>query len=422
MTIVTRLLSLSSLEARRKKFQYRIINNDDRISKLPDELLHDILSRLSTKEAVMTSLVSPRWVDLWRWRPHLILDMRKVLNKTHINDIHKVSIRLANSMTKTLKNHGGPLESCIIHHYLSQCENGTLKSWINIATRMKDTKNLTLVNHNYHGIDERYQAKTLLRLRRDAFSHHSLTSLSLCGFSLSGPRAFRNCSNLKTLKLLDSVITQATLLTNVLAACPSLEVIVLRVTSLTHGDVLKIENNNLKVLQVAYAYEIENIEVYAACLDVLDLKFIECEEENFILAAPNIRQFKRDYWVCSSDAHLSYNVSYLAQEKKNIWHELMMSGFFHSRRGSLSVSLDVTNPKEVEILKEVLLMWNTREMTELEILFKNNNAAEKDGKCSTNGRAHEKLWEDAKPFPNADFRVSVVRMYNSTVRIRKKLR
>ncbi|CAH2034498.1 unnamed protein product [Thlaspi arvense] len=143
MTIVTRSLPLSSLEARHKKFRYRIINNDDRISKLPDELLHDILSRLSTKEA-------------------------------------------------TLKNHCGPLESCIIHHYLSQYENGTLESWINIATRMKDTKDLTLVNHNYHGIDER-------------------------------PRAFRNCSNLKTLKLLDSVITQATLLTNVLAACPSLE-------------------------------------------------------------------------------------------------------------------------------------------------------------------------------------------------------
>ncbi|CAH2052868.1 unnamed protein product [Thlaspi arvense] len=314
-----------------------------------------------------------------------------------------------------MKNHRGPLESCIIHHYLSQCENGTLDSWINIATRMKDTKDLTLINHNYHGINERYQAKFLLRLRRDAFSHHSLTSLSLCRFSLSGPRAFRNCSNLKTLKLVNSFITQGTVLNNVLVACPSLEVIVLRVSSLTQGDVLKIENNNLKFLQVSYAYEIEKIEVYAACLDVLDLKFINCEEEDFILAAPNIRQFKRDYWVCSSYAHLSYNVSYLAQEKKNIWHALMVSesDFFHmSRRGSLSVSLDVTNPKEVEILKEVLLMWNIREMTELEILFKNNNAAGKEGECYTNGRAHEKLWEDAKPFPNAVFRVSVVRMYN----------
>lgn len=37
--------------------------------------------------------------------------------------------------------------------------------------------------------------------------------------------------------------------------------------------------------------------------------------------------------------------------------------------GSLSVSVDLSNPEEVEILKEVLLMWSD-EMKELEILFK----------------------------------------------------
>lgn len=40
------------------------------------------------------------------------------------------------------------------------------------------------------------------------------------------------------------------------------------------------------------------------------------------------------------------------------------------RHGSLSVSVDLTNPKEVEILKEVLLMWSTEAMKELEIFFK----------------------------------------------------
>ncbi|CAH2046401.1 unnamed protein product [Thlaspi arvense] len=317
------------------------------------------------------------------------------------------------SCSANFKKSPWPPTGCIIHHYYPQCKDGTLESWIHTVTRVKDTKDLTLVNDDYHGSVGRYEAKNLLHLHPDAFSHHSLTSLSLCGYSLVSPRGFRNCSNLKTLKLLNIVITQASVLTNVFAACPSLEVIVLRVDCLTRCDVLKIENNNLKFLQVTSAYKIEKIKVYAAGLDVLDIKFIKCEKENFILAAPNIGQFNRDYWVRCPHAHLSYNVSYLAQEKKNIWHELMVSDFRHmTRHGSLSVSLDLTNPKEVEILKEVFLMWNTYEMIELEILFKNTNAAIEEGECLTNGRAHEKLWEDAKPFPNADFRIYLVRMYN----------
>lgn len=47
-----------------------------------------------------------------------------------------------------------------------------------------------------------------------------------------------------------------------------------------------------------------------------------------------------------------------------------MSQIYHMKRtGSLSVSVDVRNPNEVEILKEVLLLWDG-EMMDLEILFK----------------------------------------------------
>ena len=47
-----------------------------------------------------------------------------------------------------------------------------------------------------------------------------------------------------------------------------------------------------------------------------------------------------------------------------------MSDFHEMRRsGCLSVSVDLTDPEEVEILKEVLLMW-TDLLMEFEILFK----------------------------------------------------
>ncbi|KAF2604326.1 hypothetical protein F2Q70_00026439 [Brassica cretica] len=243
----------------------------------------------------------------------------------------------------------------------------------------------------------------------EIFSHPCLTSLSLSGYTLLRRRAFINCGNLKTLKLLNMFLFRVSTLRRVLAACSSLEVIVLEIVFLSGLGVLKIGNKNLKFLQVTFPDYVERIEVNAPCLDVLDIRDIKCESKNnFILTAPNI-QFDRNYWVsrCVYRPHISYNVSELVQETKHIWYELLVSDFHGMpRHGTLSVSVDITNPKEVKILKELLLMWTTYKMIELEILFKTNNASrEEEGECFSDGIAHGKLWENATPFPNADFRV-----------------
>lgn len=49
----------------------RIINEVDRISGLPDEILCHILSFLPTKYAVATSILSHRWTDIWTKTPAL---------------------------------------------------------------------------------------------------------------------------------------------------------------------------------------------------------------------------------------------------------------------------------------------------------------------------------------------------------------
>ncbi|KAF3559422.1 hypothetical protein F2Q69_00014481 [Brassica cretica] len=194
------------------------------------------------------------------------------------------------------------------------------------------------------------------------------------------------------------VLIRVSTLSTVLEACSSLEVIVMQIAFLT-GFGLKIENKNLKFLQVTFPYYVERIEVNAPCLDVLDIRDIKCQSKNnFILTDPN-NQFNRNHWFsrCVYRPHISYNVSELAQETRNIWHELLVSDFhgMTTRHGTLSVSVDITSPKEVKILKELLLMWTTYTMIELEILFKTNNASrEEEGECYSDGIANEKFKEE----------------------------
>lgn len=174
-------------------------------------------------------------------------------------------------------------------------------------THEKQTKELTLVN--YIGCMGPFGGYNRLHLFPSTFSHPSLTSLSLTRYKLT-ETAFKNCSNLKTLKLFD-IMSDVSVLSRVFKACSSLEVLVLQITCLKLGCVLKIENKNLEVLQVTCPTLINKMEVNAPRLQILDIKYIYCD--SFLLDAPKI-MFNRDYWFGAiSVPHISYHISSLAQ-------------------------------------------------------------------------------------------------------------
>ncbi|XP_010496383.1 PREDICTED: F-box/FBD/LRR-repeat protein At5g53840-like [Camelina sativa] len=102
---------------------------EDRISHLPDHLISEILTRLSTKDAVRTSALSTRWRNLWQLVPILDLDSRSdfrsfsefVSFAGRFFDFHKDS-----SCIQKLR---------LTTHYLA--DKSYLPSWIDVVTRRR---------------------------------------------------------------------------------------------------------------------------------------------------------------------------------------------------------------------------------------------------------------------------------------------
>ncbi|CAN7000618.1 unnamed protein product [Brassica rapa subsp. trilocularis] len=375
------------------------VNEIDWISNLPDDVLLVILSRLSTEEAVRTSVMSKRWEHVWKHIPHLILDMTRIVNSKE--PIYG-SNRVATLMTKIIDNHRGHLESCAIDHYSFQSVNGMLNTWIQALTCVRHTRVLTLTHHCPHPCVP-MDLEDFNRFRDispNVMSHPSLRSLSLGFYNLENSLPFSNCSNLQTLKL-SCIVAEVGVFNRVLAFCSSLEVLVLDIKfSKKNGDPLKIENKKLKLLLVACCRNADGIRVSAASLEILAITYRYFRRDEFFLTAPQL-QFNRNFWVAGEYMpHISYNIS---KEKKSIGHEefVNLSGDFLIPTASLSVRVDLMNPTEVERLRQVLRLW-TRKMIELEIIFKDNNAP----------REESDSWKNNNNFPNAEFRVNTVWMHN----------
>ncbi|WZY77191.1 hypothetical protein YC2023_023575 [Brassica napus] len=314
-----------------------VVNSLDWISKLPNDLLLKVLSKLSMEEVLRTSVLSKRWVDVWKETSHLYLDMRRIAKAKIL--LPEVSHQAARSI---IKDHRGHLERCTIYHDSLQCEDGVFESWIQSLVNVKHIKHLKLVNLFDH-FEPITGSHVTLDLPPKSFSHPDLISLFLDEYNLETPHAFYSCRSLKDLSLIN-VSAETEVFNAVLVSCPSLEVLALKISCHKKGF-LKIENHNLKFLFLS-CLGIKGINVSSPNLDILSIEYL----------------------------------SYL------------------------------TNAKEAEMLRQVLAAWPV-EMGELEIVSKSNNDAIKESESSI-GKTRNTIWEETKPFPNAEFRVYTVWLSN----------
>ncbi|OMO89941.1 hypothetical protein CCACVL1_07561 [Corchorus capsularis] len=208
--------------------------NRDRISQLPDELLHHILSFLDTIYAVQMSVLSKRWVSLWRSLPflHFSFDtLRELLDMKEEEEedealwtfgsfiVHVISQRYptANLVRVCFNCSHDSMDPLVIHYLISYsvrhnvqnlqvCNSSTYLfplHWVwlpNIySSQSKSFTALTLIK--YHC----YCFRNSIHFSKKFLAFPALKSLDLTGFFLedfkSDPNIFSSYPNLEILKL-----------------------------------------------------------------------------------------------------------------------------------------------------------------------------------------------------------------------------
>ncbi|XP_012842177.1 PREDICTED: F-box/LRR-repeat protein At3g26922-like [Erythranthe guttata] len=129
-------------EKRVAKFQTKkcakiVYGDDDRITHLPDDILVDILSLLSLKEAVCTSVLSSRWHNLWKqiyrlnFDPHSSLQKRTKQGFESCKEKREKYVKWVNCVLR--KHKAAILKDFIIRLRLSKTFQKDVTRWIKFA-------------------------------------------------------------------------------------------------------------------------------------------------------------------------------------------------------------------------------------------------------------------------------------------------
>ncbi|XP_078150677.1 FBD-associated F-box protein At4g10400-like [Carex rostrata] len=216
--------------------------HEDRLSNLPDTVLHQILSLLDSQEAVRTCVLSKRWVNLWTFIHSLDLslpDFKKI--NTQSPNFERSFMRFVD----TLLSRREPLLH--LHAFRLFCEEDNftvnhqkINAWILYAVR-----------HNAKVIE--VSACLFRKLPKDIFTCASLQELNL---DISGlGKGLRkgvipggvNLPRLKKLHLCGIMSWNRCILRRLLSGCPALEDLHLNVCSI---DMCFISSPQLKYLTI----------------------------------------------------------------------------------------------------------------------------------------------------------------------------
>jgi hypothetical protein len=205
--------------------QHKIVT--DRISGLPDEILCHILSYIPTKQAIFTSILSKRWIHLWRHVPTLYF-INKKLNSTqdihHFNQFVKSVLHSRDYSLRSRSINTFFLDIQYDFSYLLYYDHDgssitNINNWVNLAVQHK-----VQYLHLYLHARRKYETLIPPKLPASILSCTTLVVLKLRWFYVDkvSPFPFRFPS-LKTLDLKHMYFDQCPDFTLLLDGCPVLE-------------------------------------------------------------------------------------------------------------------------------------------------------------------------------------------------------
>lgn len=225
----------------------------DKISNLPGHVIDHILSNLSIREAVRTSVLSSRWRYKWATLPHLAFDNQCFPVSSQDHTI--VKNKLVNIVDHVLLLHNGPI-------YKFKLSHRDLLGIIDI-----DRWILHLSRHSIKEFVLEIWKGQRYKMPSSLFSCHSLTHLELFNCLLKPPLTFKGFRSLKSLDLQHVTLAQD-VFGSLIPSCPLLERLTLmNFEGFTH---LNIDAPNLQFFDIGGAFEDISFE-NTFCLTVISI-------------------------------------------------------------------------------------------------------------------------------------------------------
>ncbi|OMO74628.1 hypothetical protein CCACVL1_16567, partial [Corchorus capsularis] len=388
------------------------LDDHDFISKLPNPLLSEILSRLSADEVVRTSILSSRWKDSWRYVSRLDLDPKRMLNLdkqviTQQNLLNeylgvnndnssmnrrqiKKAISLASLMIdKVLFSQKCNLKSCKISHFSDTTKSAQLEKWIEFLESEKGIQELALACDEFIFSEVyptgRYLDNCKLSLKSGIFNCSTLHALELTHYKLENESPFHNCPNLRTLKLKWLSLSTETL-DGILASCPFLEH--LSLSCCIGLDQVRIYKNEIVKTVELESLNLVAIYLSSKSLGVLVIHSLKCSPKNLIINAPKLRVFQAYFdlnllrpqptqFLRAAGDQPPLKVTSILEHCSGLLRSPdendKFSSFFEEL-WTLSLDLDLNNIRELLILSIILRLCNN--LQKLEINVKSDNGAQ----------------------------------------------